>query len=214
MESNGNAVAAAMGQHTNMEIVSVPVADLIPDRKNARRGDVAVIVESLREFGQHRPAVVRREDNTIIIGNHMWKAARTLGWSHLDVVFVDDDEEKALRRGLADNATGDKATWEDELLAEHLQRTGELPGFSQSDIDALLKKVSADIDGEKVEPTYPIVARPNEEYDYVLIVAKNATDCAYLRTKFDLRKERSYKSSSVGLSHVVSVERLQELWGS
>lgn len=196
-----------------MQVVSVPIADLVPDPRNARRGDVAVIVESLREFGQHRPAVVRRADNHIIVGNHMWKAARTLGWTHLDVVYVDDDEEKSLRRSIADNATGDKASWEDTLLAEQLEQVGEVPGFSQSDIDALLKRVSDTLDEQKEEPTYPIVARPNEEYDYVLIVAQNATDCAYLRTKFDLRKERSYKSSAVGISHVVTVERLQELWG-
>lgn len=205
--------AAVSSATQGMETVMVPMEDLQLDPRNARKGNIAAIVESLREFGQHRPIVARRENGQIIIGNHMYKAARTLGWTEVAVVYVDDTEEQAVRRGIADNAVGDKATWNQELLGELLGEVGSVPGFDDKDVSALLKSLQPEQANEN-DPIYPIVARPNEEYDYVLIVAKNATDVAYIRTKFDLRKEKSYKSSAVGLSHVVSVERLQELWGT
>lgn len=195
-----------------LTVERVHIGELMLDPKNARKGNVKEIMASLREFGQHRPIVARRENGQIIIGNHMYKAAKALGWEYVQCVFVDDDEETAIRRGIADNATGDLATWDDQMLAELLSDVGQVPGITDAEMQRILEDTS--LDDETDEPIYPIVARPGEEYDYVLIVARNSTDVAFLRTKFQLRKERSYKSSAVGLSHVVSVERLQELWGS
>ena len=84
--------------------IDVPVLDL----ENARKGNVTSIVESLQEFGQHRPLVLQRSTNKIIVGNHTYKAAKMLGWYEIDVVFVDDDDFKSIRRSLADNCTGQK----------------------------------------------------------------------------------------------------------
>lgn len=195
----------------NMKVVRVALDDLILDDRNARKGNVSVIMESLREFGQHRPAVVQEGTNKVIAGNHLVKAARLLGWKDLDVLFVDDDDQKALRRSLADNAVGDTAKWEDELLAELLQEAGPVPGYDQKALDKLITATTPKPDVE--DPIFPIVARPNEKYDYVLIVAQSEIDVNWLHQTFDLRVEQSYKSSKTSKSHVVSVERLQGLWG-
>jgi hypothetical protein len=193
-----------------MQVVAVPLDELVLDDRNARKGNVAVIVESLREFGQHRPVVVQRSSKKVIAGNHLVKAARTLGWSEVDALFVDDDDTKALRRSLADNAVGDTAKWENELLAELLEEVGPVPGYDQKALDRLVESTSPK--DEVSEPIFPIVARPNEKYDYVLIVAQSEIDVNWLHQTFDLQVEQSYKSNKTSRSHVVSVERLQELW--
>lgn len=198
----------------DVRVEHVDINELTLDPKNARRGDVASIVESLREFGQHRPLVARK-DGHVIVGNHMLKAARTLGWSKIAVIYVDDDEEKSIRRSIADNATGDRATWDDAILAQSLMEVGNVPGFSDRDFEKIIADYENSLnEEEKEEPTYPIVARLNEEYDYVIIVARNSTDVAWLHTRFQLQQMRSYKSQNIGKSHVLSVERAQEVMGS
>jgi hypothetical protein len=51
----------------------------------------------------------------------------------------------------------------------------------------------------------------NERYDYVVIFSENETDWAWLETRFQLRREKSYKSEAVATSHVITVSRLQQL---
>ena len=194
-----------------MDVVSVPLEELHLDDRNARKGNVASIVESLTEFGQHRPVVVQKSTNRIIAGNHLYMAAEALGWSHVDVFFVEDDDATALRRSLADNGTGDLAKWENDLLADLLQEAGtDVPGFDEAFLAKIMKDTEPD--ENEPEPIFPIVARVNEEYDYVLVVAQNAVDCNWLREKFGVREEQSYKDKAVAKSHVVTVERLQGLW--
>jgi len=199
-----------MVKSKGMDVVAIPLDDLVLDDRNARRGNVAVIIESLREFGQHRPVVAQRGTNKVIAGNHLVKAARSLGWTEVEVLFVDDDDKKALRRSLADNAVGDTAKWENDLLAELLEEVGPVPGYDQEALDKLIAQTQPKMQVE--DPIFPIVARPNEKYDYVLIVAQSEIDVNWLHQTFDLRVEQSYKSNKTSRSHVVSVERLQGLW--
>jgi hypothetical protein len=191
------------------DAVSVPIALLKPAKKNPRRGAVADVIESLREFGQHRPVVVQHSTGQVIVGNHMLKAAKQLGWQEIDALIVDDKDEKAMRRAIADNAVGDKATWDDEELADVMKEIGAVPGMNEADIDKLLSKLAPPPKVE--EPTYPLVPRMNEKYDYVVVFCENETDWNWLQTKLELRRERSYKSEAVALSHVITVARLQEL---
>jgi hypothetical protein len=193
-----------------MEVESVALSELKLDNRNARKGNISGIAESLEEFGQHRPVVVQKSTKKIIAGNHLYKAAKALGWSHVDVFYVDDDDKKALRRSLADNVIGDTAKWEESLLSELLLEAGPVPGYDQEMLDKLLE----DTTPKDEEPTciFPIVARTGEKYDYVIIVAEKELDCTWIREKFDLRPEQSYKGPKVSTTHVVSVERLQELW--
>lgn len=187
----------------------LPVALLTPAARNPRRGNVREVAESLREFGQHRPVVVQRSSGEIIVGNHLYHAALILGWGSLDVFVVDDDDQTALRRAIADNAVGDKAGWDKEELAAVMKEIGPVPGMDDGDISRLLESLGEK--GGKIESVYPIMAVLNEQYETVLIVSKNAVDFAYLETKLGLRKERSYKSSQVSVCHVISVARFQEV---
>jgi hypothetical protein len=109
--------------------LAAPVDTMQCDPENARRGDVAAIRRSLNVFGQRKPIVVKRTGadaagrptGIVIAGNHTYMAACELGWTHIAAVFVDDDATTARAYALADNRTGELATWDDERLAETLR---------------------------------------------------------------------------------------------
>lgn len=130
-----------------METEKVLIKSLKAHPKNVRQGDVGAISESLRVHGQYKPIVVQRSTKHILAGNHTWKAARTLGWTHIDVVWADVDNDEAVRILLADNRTTDLATYDDhallELLAE-VARTDQAllgTGFDGDDLDLLMDDI-------------------------------------------------------------------------
>lgn len=104
-----------------MQPEAVEIASLVLDPANARAHDsanVAAIAASLHKFGQRKAIVVRRSDRVIEAGNGTCVAAKQLGWTHLAVVWVDDDAATAVGYALADNRTAELADWDqDRLLA-------------------------------------------------------------------------------------------------
>lgn len=191
-----------------MKVQSVSMDTLVPDDHNARKGNVASIVESLREFGQHRAVVVQRGTNKIIAGNHLFFAAQTLGWERIDAYFVDDDDTKAIRRSIADNATNDKATWEDSVLRDLLDQVGE--DIAGVDHDLLARLAKLDVQPEE-RPTYPIVPQAGEKYSYVVIIADGVVDIAWLETAFQFETYQSYKSTLTGSSRVMTVAKFRQV---
>ena len=206
-----DAMMDAMVAPPALDVELVEIAALVYDDKNANVGDVGSHVASLRELGQHRPAVVQRGTNKIIAGNTMTKAAELLGWTHINVLWVDDDDRTAIRRAIIDNEVGRKSKRNDDVLRTLLEEVGDepLPGLD----DRTVAKLMADMEKDKpAEPVYPIAPEMNESYSYVLVVATNDVDRAWLETNFRVRRERSYKSAKVGESRVITVTRLQAEW--
>jgi hypothetical protein len=78
-------------------------------------------MQSYDRFGQRKPIVARR-DGTVIAGNHQLQAAQRLGWSHIAVVWTDDDDLTAKAFALADNRIGDLGNYDfgdlEAMLAE------------------------------------------------------------------------------------------------
>jgi hypothetical protein len=193
-----------------MNVETMPIAFLNPDRRNARRGSVATLMDSLRDFGQHRPVVVQRTTNKIVVGNHMVQAALALGWTDIDVTWVDDDDEKAIRRALADNLVGDRAKWDDTQLAELLSELGDAAGSIPGMEEGLLERLLADVGPPAETPLLPIVARPSEGYDVVHVIADNQLDSVWLHEVLGLGRMRSYKAPTrVGVSRVITVDQLR-----
>lgn len=156
-----------------MEIQRVKLSELKHDKKNARRHDernVEEIKRSLQEFGQHRPFVVQRGTNKVIVGNGMLDAMLALGMTEGDAYIVDDDEETSIRRALADNRTGELASWDMAVLKDLFQDMGpdvDVPGWNTDEIEGLFcaSHVSGDAD---FTPTPP--AEDNYEQKYGVIV--------------------------------------------
>jgi len=117
---------------------------------NPRRGDVAAVAKSYETFGQRKPVVARRQGDSgvVLAGNHQLQAARSLGWSHIAVVWVDDDDRTAAAFALADNRTSNLGDYDDELLAEMLQSVAddsllmEATAYTVHDLEDLLRRES------------------------------------------------------------------------
>lgn len=117
---------------------------LVPYPNNAREGDVGAISESLRVNGQYRPIVVNRRDNTILVGNHTWKAAKALGWKEIGVAWVDADEVQAKKIVLADNRTAELGQYDEKALLDLIMSVGSLEGigYDGDDVDQLISAVN------------------------------------------------------------------------
>jgi site-specific DNA-methyltransferase (adenine-specific) len=107
-----------------MKIETLAIADLIPDPQNARQHDdknIKAIEGSLSQFGQRKPIVIT-EAGVIVAGNGTVKAAKSLGWTHIEVVQVPADwsKDQVKAFALADNRTAELATWAPEVLAAQL----------------------------------------------------------------------------------------------
>jgi ParB-like chromosome segregation protein Spo0J len=129
------------------QAVQVRINDLTPYPQNPRRGDIQAIAESLSYHGQFKPIVVNKKNNTILAGNHTYKAAKRLGWKHISVVYVDVEPIEARRIMLADNRINDLASYNEGLLETVLKTFDDLngTGFTDGDIKALEKIIN---DGE------------------------------------------------------------------
>lgn len=132
--------------HTDTAIL--PLDKLHHLRGNPRKGDVALIKQSLQEHGQYRPAVVNDTPDgyVVLAGNHMVQAMRELHeedalgqWSAVWAHVVELDEQQARRLALTDNRTSDRGDYNPaELLAE-LEALDALDGtgYDDTDLDGL-----------------------------------------------------------------------------
>lgn len=127
----------------------VPIDSVAPHPRNPRQGDVGAISTSLERFGQLRPILVNSstEPETIVAGNHVWRAAKALGWTEIAAVRVALDEAEADAFLLADNRMSDLGTYDDATLAEilvELAEAGKLDGtgYDSDDVNALLAKLA------------------------------------------------------------------------
>jgi ParB-like chromosome segregation protein Spo0J len=95
----------------------------------------------LRRFGQVKPVVVRRKDNTVLSDHAVVRAAREMGWEQVVVTFVDLDEKEAASYTLADNKTAQLAEFKYELVSPIImaeQEAGQNPiGWTKDDVEVL-----------------------------------------------------------------------------
>lgn len=101
----------------------VHVDQLVSLPSNPRQGNVDAIVASYAEFGQVKPIVaVDNKDGTgtVIAGNHQLAAAKQLGWTHIAVLNVPFDHDKAVAFALTDNRTSELGFSDQQLLLDML----------------------------------------------------------------------------------------------
>lgn len=103
--------------------MKVQITKLTLDPKNARKHsqrNLDAIAASLVRFGQRKPLVVHR--GVVLAGNGTLEAARSLGWTEIEVAEVPDDwdMDTAKAYALADNKTAELAEWDESELAKQL----------------------------------------------------------------------------------------------
>jgi len=142
-----------------MIIELVNIDDLDLDPRNARKHDaknLKAIADSLEQFGQRKPIVVW--GRTVVAGNGTMAAARSLGWTEIQIVRVPDDwsGDQVKAYALADNRSAELAVWDEQVLASQLLELQqaefdiELLGF-ELPVDEL-QDVAEDEIPEQVEP--------------------------------------------------------------
>jgi ParB-like chromosome segregation protein Spo0J len=114
---------------------AVPIDSLRAHPGNARKGDIAVLTESLRTHGQYSPIIVNA-NGVVIAGHNVLKAAKQLGWKQVDVRRVDVDDDTAARMVIADNRTSDLATYNLAALGDILRTLPDLTGTGFEDAEA------------------------------------------------------------------------------
>lgn len=122
-----------------MKIEVRSIDDIKPYENNPRNNDDAVdaVANSIKEFGWQQPIVVDI-GGVIIAGHTRYKAAQKLGLKTVPVVVAKDlSEEQVKAYRLADNKSGEIATWDDELLEDELVGIDDIDmadfGFDDSD---------------------------------------------------------------------------------
>ena len=144
----------------------VQVKDLAVFHKNARRGDVDLIANSMEHNGVYKPLVVNRGTHTgrpyeVLCGNHSLMAMRRLAdenprdgrWKFADVYVVDVDDDRAMRLVLVDNAANDKSTYDVEELVNLATELPDLEatGFSRDELDKMLEALEDNFGGDEDE---------------------------------------------------------------
>jgi len=122
-----------------MEAIKVAIDTLKEFEGNPRRGNIKELTESLKVNGQYKPIVVQKSTKQIIAGNHLWKAAKELGWTDITIVELDVDDNAAKNIVVADNRLADMGAYDEQALLDllkeiDLQGTGYIP----ADVDDLL----------------------------------------------------------------------------
>lgn len=133
-----------------MKIKKVKISEIKPYEHNPRVNDDAVdaVANSIKKFGWQQPIVV--DKNSVIIAGHTrYKAAKRLKMNNVPVVYAEnltDEQVKAYR--LADNKSGEIATWDDTLLSEELDSilNIDMSAFGFDDLDKFLDEQEAEDD--------------------------------------------------------------------
>lgn len=154
-----------------MKIELLPLSAIQPYSKNPRKNHSAVdaVARSITEFGWRQPIVVDKE-KVIVVGHTRYLAAQKLGLKKVPVhVARELTPEQAKAYRIADNATGDIATFDNDLLAQELAELDKLEfdlsilGFSTEELarltDIEIKEGLTDPNDVPDPPSDIIVAR-------------------------------------------------------
>ena len=190
-----------------MNIKKIKIDTLLEYPGNARKGNVGILVESLKVNGQYRPIIVQKSTNYVLAGNHLLKAANRLEWDEIDAVVIDVDDERALKIVLADNRTADLGEYDHDLLHSLLKELEDFAGtgYSIQDIDELEKLGGAPKEEKKPEVEFSLALR--EENNYLVLVFDNAMDWQAAIDTFELKTVKAWDSkpgfSRMGVGRVI-----------
>jgi len=160
--------------------VAIDPHSLTTFHRNARRGDIDAIAESLQTNGQFKPVVVNVGTHTgrvneVLAGNHTLQAFLRLAdtqdtdprWDTIAVHVVDVDDAEATRIVLADNRTFEVGYGYDaDALAGLLSEVGTAgTGYTDADLDKLEEALSrppaeprAEAEDPAPDPDTPVIS--------------------------------------------------------
>ena len=151
-----------------MDVVDLPLEQIIPYARNPRHNDeaVATVAASIAEFGWRQPIVVD-EEKVILAGHTRLLAARQLGLKTAPVhIATGLSKAQAQAFRIMDNRSGENAEWADDLLSLELKDlldadyNLELTGFNEDELAKLLDSLNENTVAQENEDDIP---EPPEE---------------------------------------------------
>lgn len=201
----------------NLKIEYLPVSDLKPYAKNARRHtnkDINTIIESIKEFGFSDPIGIWSEKNIVVEGHGRLIAAKKLGMEEVPVIRLDHlSDEQRRAYALAHNKTAEMSSWLDDMLREELDNISDIDmtnfGFAIK-ID--------DIDTDITVPEHKIAAELGEANNYIVLEFKTESDWERAQYVFGLEKvasnRKNEKVRQYGIGRVIDgAEIMRRLTG-
>ena len=152
-------------------IRDIPVSELTPHPDNANIGDVEAIKQSIRVNGFYSPIIAQASTGYIIVGNHRFRAAQELGAVTVPAIFLDVDDEQAMRLMLADNRTARLGHDDMEALSAALSQLAESEvgllgtGFTPLDLQKLLVETDRPLDF----PSEPAAPKKRAPADWIIV---------------------------------------------
>lgn len=132
-----------------------PDADLdalLDHPRNPRRGDDSSVAASIDRNGWYGAIVAQQSTGQILAGHTRRRALQKAGETRGPVIWLDCDDETALRILLADNRTAELAVWDEaELLSLLTSVTPDelsAVGFTVDDMEALQRKIDTESAGQ------------------------------------------------------------------
>ncbi len=189
----------------------VRVGDLVPHVANPRKikaEEKRKLWERLQKFGMIG-IPVRDADGTLLSGNRRCEVivANGLGDMIIDVRSavrkLTDPELKEVM--IIENSHAGE--WDLERLKQEFDSLIDLEAYGIG-MDELNEQIAQATEQLTEEPELPIVAKYSERYDSVIIICSNEIDYNHLSEKLGLDKAQCYKSSKVGMQHVIDAKQL------
>lgn len=154
--------------HDELEPFFVDIEKVRPHPDNPSSGDVDALMESIEVVGMYRPVYVQRSTGYVLAGNTTYAACLGLESKVIPVVWLDVDEEQALRILLGDNELARLAIVDQGLLTPLLEK---------------LMETELQLLGSGYQPP-PLPPEPKEpDLTYTLVVSLSGDEMA---TWFDI----------------------------
>jgi hypothetical protein len=185
-----------------------PAAELKPFPGNWNKHPAAQLDRYERVVmgnGWRRAVVVSALSGCITKGHGAWQMAPRRGLEVPVEIQVYRNRAEEIRDLVADNKLADLAESDDEALLKLLSELDATDLQFAAVTSAELERLMAETDIPEGE--FPITSKLGESYDYVLIFTTNATEFAFLQTLLNIRQERSYKKTGVGLGRAIPLDR-------
>lgn len=164
-----------MQSQETLQVEWVLIDRLFCSPSNPRFNHDAVphVAASIKRFGWRQP-IVAKPSGEVIAGNTRLKAATTLGWKSVPVVWFKGSDLEATAYSIADNKTHEFSSWDENALSSLLKELRaedalEGVGFNDEEIDVLLAEMDSqdltpieiDDPGPEPPPVNPI-SRPGD----------------------------------------------------
>lgn len=143
----------SIGEYVNID-------SLVEWEHNPRINTEAVskVARSIERFGFASPVIAREKDSMVIAGHTRIAAARSLGLQTVPVRYMKLSRTEAELLAIADNKLGEISDWNEDMLKDILAALPENDlddiGFSQDELDSLLKNIDTELPPESDNAVY------------------------------------------------------------